>query len=97
MQSATARITLNCERGTAKGLAQPVCFFLLCRGFREQTIYLCQSLKVFESDVVAFDCSQQTFFCIEQQVPIFPGIAVYGDVCRDDLLFELEPTAVLER
>ena len=32
-----------------------------------------------------------------QQVPIFPGIAVYGDVCRDDLLFELEPTAVLER
>ena len=27
------------------------------------------------------------------QVPDIPGIPVYGDVCRDDLLFELEATA----
>ena len=30
------------------------------------------------------------------QIPSFPGIALYEDVCRDELLFELEPTAVLE-
>ena len=27
-------------------------------------------------------------------VPDIPGIPVYGDVCRDDLLFELEATAI---
>ena len=30
-----------------------------------------------------------------RRVPALPGVAVYGDVCRDDLLFELEPLAVV--
>ena len=29
-----------------------------------------------------------------QEVPAVPAIPVYGDICRDDLLFELEPTAM---
>ncbi len=30
---------------------------------------------------------------VKGEVPDIPGIPVYGDVCRDDLLFELEATA----
>ena len=49
---------------------------------------------------VLFFKDEEGFRCWEelerrQQVPALSGIAVYGDVCRHDLLFELEPTAVI--
>ncbi len=34
--------------------------------------------------------------CRQGRLPSFPGIPVYADVCRDDLLFEVEPLVVLD-
>ena len=50
---------------------------------------------LFFKDVEGFEAWEE--LRRERRVPAFPGIEVYGDVCRHELLFELEPTAVLNR